>query len=435
MTTTTNPVSEFFNQAVIEDPYPTYEKLRSQGPVAYVDSLDAYMVTGHAECMAAMRNHDVFRQWDGSELNAINPDVAEELADMFGVDAETARTGGLRGIASTSGFGLMVDTLVTANPPEHTRYRHVTNQAWSAKRTAVDAEPRIRAVTNFLVDDFADSSQVEFMSSFAAPMPSLVISEILGLPKEDWTKFKEWSDVGLTLLGGNLEREQVRAAVTAMMNLTAYLGAAIEARRSEPTDDALSALLRAKDREGVGLDQQELLSIALHLLGAGHETTINAMGNMMWLILRDAEIRDAILADRSLIGNAVNESLRLEAPVQFLFRQTSQASTLGGTEVPADAKVCLIFAAANRDPAVFPDPDRFDLHRENSRHHVSFGFGIHRCIGEPLSIKEMELAVDTLLTRLPDLQLDADQSFDHNPHPFLRRFRELKLTYSSPAAN
>lgn len=431
MTTTTNPVSEFFSQPVIEDPYPTYEKLRSDGPVSYVESLDAYMVTGHAECMDAMRNHDVFRQWDGSELNAINPDVAEELAAMFGIDPEAAQKGGLRGIASSSGFGLMVDTLVTANPPEHTRYRNVTNQAWSAKRTAVDAEPRIREVTNFLVDGFASSGRVEFMADFAAPLPSLVISEILGLPKDDWTKFKEWSDVGLTLLGGNLQRDQVRAAVEAMMSLTAYLGAAIEARRSEPTDDALSALLRGRDKDGKGLDQQELLSIALHLLGAGHETTINAMGNTMWLILKDPEVRDALLADRSLIPAAVGESLRLEAPVQFLFRQTNGPATLAGVDMPSDAKVCLIFAAANRDPAIFPQPERFDLHRANTRHHISFGFGIHRCIGEPLSIKELEVAVDTLLTRLPNMELAPGQDFSHNPHPFLRRFRELHIRFES----
>lgn len=431
MTTTTNPVSEFFSQPVIEDPYPTYEALRSDGPVSYLESLDAYMVTGHGECMEAMRNHDVFRQWDGSELNAINPDVAEELASMFGIDAKAAQEGGLRGIASSSGFGMMVDTLVTANPPEHTRYRNVTNQAWSAKRTAVDAEPRIREVTNFLVDGFASSGRVEFMADFAAPLPSLVISEILGLPKDDWTKFKEWSDVGLTLLGGNLERDQVRAAVEAMMNLTAYLGAAIEARRSEPTDDALSALLRGRDKDGQGLDQQELLSIALHLLGAGHETTINAMGNTMWLILKDPEVRDALLADRSLISAAVGESLRLEAPVQFLFRQTNGPATLGGVDMPSDAKVCLIFAAANRDPAIFPEPERFDLHRANTRHHISFGFGIHRCIGEPLSIKELEVAVDTLLTRLPGLELADGQDFSHNPHPFLRRFRELHLSFDA----
>ena len=431
MTTTTNPVSEFFSQPVIEDPYPTYEKLRSDGPVAYVESLDAYMVTGHAECMEAMRNHDVYRQWDGSELNAINPDVAEELASMFGIDAKAAQEGGLRGIASSSGFGLMVDTLVTANPPEHTRYRNVTNQAWSAKRTAVDAEPRIREVTNFLVDGFASAGQVEFMADFAAPLPSLVISDILGLPKDDWMKFKEWSDVGLTLLGGNLQRDQVRAAVEAMMNLTAYLGAAIEGRRSEPTDDALSALLRARDKEGNGLDQQELLSIALHLLGAGHETTINAMGNTMWLILKDPEVRDALLADRSLIPAAVGESLRLEAPVQFLFRQTNGPATLAGVDMPSDAKVCLIFAAANRDPEVFAQPERFDLHRSNTRHHISFGFGIHRCIGEPLSIKELEVAVDTLLTRLPNMELAPGQDLSHNPHPFLRRFRELHLSFDA----
>lgn len=432
--TTTNPVSEFFTQAVIEDPYPTYEKLRAAGPVAYVDSLDAYMVTGHPECMDAMRNHEVFRQWDGSELNQINPDAAEELAALFGVDAEVARSGGLRGIAASSGLGIMVDTLVTANPPEHTRYRHVTNQAWSAKRTAVDADPRIREIINFLVDDFVADGQVEFMSRFAAPLPSLVISEILGLPREDWTKFKEWADVGLTLLGGNLERHQVRAAIESMMNLAAYLGAAIESRRAEPTSDALSALLAARDKEGVGLDQQELVSIALTLLGAGHETTINALGNTLWLILQDTSIRDALLEDRTLVPAAVGEALRLEAPVQFLFRQTNVPHTLGGVDIPAEAKVCLVFAAANRDPSVFPDPERFDLSRPNIRHHVSFGFGIHRCIGEPLSIKELELAVDTVLDRLPNLRLDPSQSFEHNPHPFLRRFRELRIQFDSPTA-
>jgi cytochrome P450 len=427
-----NPVSDYFSQAVIEDPFPLYESLRAEGRAVYVDSLDVWMVPHHAECMEVMRNHDVFNQWDGSELNQMNPDVAVELAEMFGLDPAQA-DGGMRGLAQSFGFGLQVDTLVTANPPEHTRYRNVTNQAWSAKRTAVDAAPRIREVTNLLIDDFSGKDKVEFMSELAAPLPALVISEILGLPRDDWHKFKEWADVGLTLLGGNLQREQVRAAVEAMMQLTGYLGGEIERRRTEPKEDALTALLHARDREGKGLEQPELLSIALHLLGAGHETTINALGNTLWLILRDQRTLDALLEDRALVGNAVAEALRLEAPVQFLFRQCVADYELSGVKIPAGAKVCVLFASANRDPDVFEAPDEFRLDRSNSRGHVSFGFGIHRCIGEPLSIRELEVAMESVLDRLPGVHLIDGQTYEHNPHPFLRRLRELWIEFDPSA--
>lgn len=424
----TNPVSAFFSDDVIEDPYPLYDTLRSEGPAAHVPELDVWMVCGFDDCMEVVRNHDVFHQWDGSELNSANPEVAEEMAAMFGLDPDRV-DGGLRAMSGEGGgLGMTVDTLVTANPPEHTRYRYVTNQAWSARRTAVEAEDRIRAVCRRLVDSFRPAGRAELMEQFANPLPAVVIAGILGLPESDWEEFKDWTQTGLTLLGGNLTREQVRPAIEAMMQLVGYLGGQIEQRRTHPTDDALTALLHAHDKEGRGLDQPELLSIALHLLGAGHETTINGLGNMAWLVLREDGVRDALLADPTLVPAAVAESLRLEAPVQFLFRQAVADHDLRGVTIPAGARVAAVWAAANRDPAEFPDPTRFDLHRPNARQHLAFGFGIHRCVGEPLSLKEMEVALAEIIA-LPDLRLAGGQSFRHNPHPFLRRLVELEVTF------
>ncbi len=431
--TTTNPVSAFFTDDVIEDPYGLYDELRAAGPAAYVPELDFWMVCGYDPCLEVVRTHDVFHQWDGSELNSANPEVTEELAAMFGVDPAQME-GGLRAMSGEGmGFGMTVDTLVTANPPEHTRYRYVTNQAWSAKRTAVEAEDRIRMVCRNLVDSFRSDGRSDLMESFANPLPAVVIAGILGLPDDDWEQFKDWTQTGLTLLGGNLSREQVRPAVQAMLQLVGYLGGQLEQRRHNPTDDALTALLRARDKEGKGLEQPELLSIALHLLGAGHETTINGLGNMAWLVLREPGVRDALLEDPSLVPAAVAESLRLEAPVQFLFRQAVHDYDLQGVTIPAGARVAAVWAGANRDPSVFPDPTRFDLHRPNARQHLAFGFGIHRCVGEPLSLKEMEIALAELLT-LPDLALADGQSFRHNPHPFLRRLTELWVTYQPEGA-
>lgn len=428
--TTSNAVSQFFTEAVIEEPYALYDELRSQGPAVYIPSLDVWMVCGYHDCLEVVRHPDVFRQWDGSELSDANPEVADELAKVFGVERSKFDGGFQQFFASQGGMlGMTADTLVTANPPEHTRYRFVTNQAWSAKRTAVDVAPRVRAICQELIAAFRAAGSVDYMEHFANPLPALVIAEILGLPKGDWEQFKEWTQTGLTLLGGNLRREDVQPAVQAMLQLVAYLGGQIEARRDHPADDALTALLRAHDKQGRSLDQAELVSIALHLLGAGHETTINGLGNMVWLVLREPGVREALLADRSLVPAAVAESLRLEAPVQFLFRNAVCDYDLRGTTIPAKAKIAVVWAAANRDPDVFPDPTTFRLDRTNARQHLAFGFGIHRCVGEPLSLKEMEIALDELL-ELPDLRLAAGQSFAHNPHTFLRRLRELHLDFA-----
>lgn len=429
MTTVENPVQTYFTQEVIDNPYPLYDELRAEAPAVHVPELDIWMVCGYADCLDVVRHHDVFHQWDGSELNSSNPEIAEEMADMFGISPEEA-SGGLRSFAGEGSMGLTMDTLVTANPPEHTRYRSMTNQAWSAKRTAVDAEGNIREVCTRLIDQFRGGTRTEFMDSFANPLPAVVIADILGLPEEDWEQFKDWTQTGLTLLGGNLTREEVRPAVGAMMQLVGYLGGQIEQRRHEPTKDALTALLDARDKSDKGLEQPELLSIALHLLGAGHETTINGLGNMMWVVLREPWIQEALLKDPSLAPMAVAESLRIESPVQFLFRQSTEPYDLRGVTIPADARVCVVWGAANRDPEVFPDPTAFKLDRENVRQHLAFGFGIHRCVGEPLSLKEMTVALEQLLT-LPNMRLDPSQEFRHNPHPFLRRLQQLWIEFDA----
>lgn len=428
---TTNPVADFFSPEVIDNPYPLYARLRAEGPVSFIPSLDVWMVTNYQACLEVLRDPQVFNQWDGSELMQGNPEVQEELAIMFGLDPATAPKGGLRELAAGSGLGMMADTLVTANPPEHTRYRSMTNQAWSAKRTADDAEPRIREVITECVDAFAGDGKVELMSRLAGPLPALVIAELLGAPRSDWHKFEQWSQEALTLLGGNLTREQVRPAVTSMMSLVQYLGEQFAQRRAEPRDDAFTALLNTRDPQGEGLNDVELLSIGLHLLAAGHETTINGIGNTMWTILREPGVRDELLDDPSLIPNAVAESLRIESPVQFLFRQVVQDRELAGVQIPSGARVAAVFASANRDGAMFPDPDRFDIRRANARQHLSFGFGIHRCVGEPLSLRELQLTVELLLNRLPNLRLAPGQSFEHNPHPFLRRLKELHLEFDN----
>ncbi len=426
-----NPVREFFNDAVIQNPYPLYAELREQGAVVYIDSLDVWMVTRHKECKEILRSPEAFGQWDGSELNQANPEVGEEIAAMFGLDPSQAQ-GGLRDIAGSMGTGMMMDTLVTANPPEHTRYRNMTDQAWSAKRTAVDAAPRITEIANLLVDDFAYQGQVELMSGFAAPLPALVISEILGLPRDDWHDFKEWADTGLTILGGNLTREQVRPAVESMLRLTQYLGMEFAKRQKEPKNDALTALINARDKQGVAMNDQELLSIGLHLLAAGHETTINAIGNALWLILRDDNIHESLRKDASLIPTMVSESLRLESPVQFLFRQCLSSTEIDGTMIPEGARVCVLFASANRDERVFDNPDVLDLQRQNTRQHLSFGFGIHRCVGEPLSIRELETSVEVMLARFPTMSLTPNQPFEHNNHTFLRRLKTLEIDLGAP---
>jgi cytochrome P450 len=297
-------------------------------------------------------------------------------------------------------------TLLGLDPPDHTRLRRLVSKAFTPSRVE-NLEPRVAALTDELVDAFPRDGSVEFMESFAQPLPVLVISELLGLPAADRDRLKKWSD-GVALL---LDPFPAPAAVTlfeeSVTELGRYLREHFEERRRHPTTDLIGALVAARDGDDA-LSDDELFSMVVLLLAAGHETTTNLLGNAVVALTRHPDQRLYLDQDPAVLANAVEELLRFDPPVQRTSRVATVPIEVGGAELAAGDLAFLVLAAANRDPAVFESPERLDLGRANARDHLSFGHGIHHCLGAPLARLEARVALSRLYRRFPRLAADLD---------------------------
>ncbi|MXY88680.1 MAG: cytochrome P450 [Dehalococcoidia bacterium] len=288
-----------------------------------------------------------------------------------------------------------------SNPPQHTFYRSLVQQAFTPRAIAEWAD-RITAISEELLDERADAGNWDMHDDYAFPLPVIVIVEMLGVPGDDLQKFKYWSDITVEAMGA----EDPAPWADEMMELGAYLLDAIRQRRADPRDDLISELVTA-EQDGKGLTDEELLGVVNQLFVGGNETTTSLITNMVWRLLQDRPLWERLVADPSLIDAAIEESLRFDPPVLGLYRSTTRDVDLEGGNIPKDAKVMMHYAAANRDPEAFPSPDEFSLDRERNRH-LSFGLGVHFCLGAPLARLEARVAMRTLLQRCPDLRLMDD---------------------------
>ena len=288
-----------------------------------------------------------------------------------------------------------------SNPPQHTFYRSLVQQAFTPRAIAEWAD-RITEISEELLDERADTGNWDMHDDYAFPLPVIVIVEMLGVPGDDLQKFKYWSDITVEAMGA----EDPTPWAEEMMELGAYLLDAIRQRRADPRDDLISELVTA-EQDGKGLTDEELLGVVNQLFVGGNETTTSLITNMVWRLLQDRPLWERLVADPSLIDAAIEESLRFDPPVLGLYRSTTRDVELEGGNIPKDAKVMMHYAAANRDPEAFPSPDEFSLDRERNRH-LSFGLGVHFCLGAPLARLEARVAMRTLLERCPDLRLLDD---------------------------
>jgi cytochrome P450 len=284
-----------------------------------------------------------------------------------------------------------------------------------------------------LVDSFEAEGQTDFVWNFAYPLPMTVISEILGVPRADLDRFKGWSDHAVERLSVGLPVDRQVECARSIVEFQHYFAERIEERRVEPRDDILSALIDARI-EGVDpLSMAEMLSMLQQILVAGNETTTNLLGSLIVLLLEKPERWQAVRTDSELAARAVEEALRLEAPVQGLFRTTTEEVELGGVTLPAGAQLQLHYGAGSRDAHEFPEPDRFDTSRTNSATHLAFGGGEHFCLGASLARLEGRVALEVLGTRLPDLHLDPEKPLNHVPHFFLRGYQKVNVAWTPPA--
>ncbi len=377
-----------FSFGGMDNPYPMYARLRDAGPAVQTGG-GTWAISRYEDVVGVLKNHAVF----------------SSAAMGFGGGAFSART------------------IIGTDPPEHTRLRNIVNRAFTPRMVAA-MEPRIREITTELLDRIAAGEDFDLIRDLAIPLPVIVIAEILGIDPERREDFKRWSDSMVfsgALSGGG-------ALQTSQDEFRAYFSNVIDARRHEPRDDLISALTRAEEAET--LSPQEVMAFTILLLIAGNETTTNLIGNAMLALLDHPGEMDRVSQDLSLVPGMVEEALRYESPVQLIMRTTTQDSEIGGTLVPRGAVVIPMYASANRDERQFPEPDRFDITRRNSRDHVAFGYGPHFCLGAPLARLEAQVAFEELLGRLSSLQR-LEEKVEWLPSPLIRGPKRLPMSHAS----
>jgi cytochrome P450 len=322
-----------------------------------------------------------------------------------------------------------MDTLLTNDPPAHSRFRALVNKAFSARRVAT-LEPRIRRIANGLIDSFIGDGKVELVGQFAIGLPLTVIADALGVPHSDMDDFKRLSDDAVAQIGGMIGHQRQIECAHSFIEFQRYFEARLEERKSAPRDDLTTDLLNARLDGTKPLDIAEMLNIIYQLLVAGNETTTNLISSAMMLLMRNPDQMRLVIEDRSLVPNMIEEALRLESPVQCLFRLAKVAGEIAGVQIPHGARLAVMYASGNRDEAEFPDPDRFDVRRANARTHLGFGQGEHFCIGAALARLEARVAFEMLLARMPAIRLAAGQNdFAHTPSFILRGLEALHLEF------
>ena len=315
--------------------------------------------------------------------------------------------------------------MLVQDAPDHTRLRGLVNKAFTP-RVVAGLAPRVQALVDGALDDAREAKRLDVIADLAVPLPIAVISDLLGVPEEQRPSVKRWSAALVTFLDGTIRDGGLADAAAACDEMRVAMGALFEARRSAPQDDLVSALVGAREA-GDRLSDDELLATVVLILAAGHETTTNLIGNGLHALLRHPD-QLALLRDRpELIRSAVEELLRFDPPVQLTARRATEDFDLRGRRVRAGDELNLFFAAANRDPAVFEAPDRLDVTRADNRH-LSFGFGAHFCLGAALARLEGQIALQTVVQRLPGLALESPDTF-YRPGIVLRGLTRLDVRF------
>ncbi|MBP2369378.1 cytochrome P450 family protein [Pseudonocardia parietis] len=374
LTTTGTEQHELFSGAFWTDPHPAYAALRAEDPVRELALPDgpAWLLTRYSDVREAFVDPRLSKDWRYT--------LPEEKRGEHA--------------AAPTPMMLLMD------PPDHTRLRKLVSRSFTVRRMN-ELQPRVEEITQELLDQLPDDRPVDLMREYAFLVPVLVICELLGVPAEDRDQFSAWSSVMVDDSPGEEK-------FAAMGSLHGYLSELLERKRTEPDDALLSSLLAVSDEDGDRLSGEELVAMAMLLLIAGHETTVNLIGNGVLALLTHPEQRTLLQDDPSLLNSAVEEFLRYESPVSNTpLRFATEEVTYSGVTIPAGATVMLGLAAANRDPEWAERPDELDITRDASSG-VFFGHGIHFCLGAQLARTEGRVAIGKLIEQRPDLELAVD---------------------------
>ena len=396
-----NPLSPDF----IRDPYPHYERLRTSDPM-HVTAHGAFLASRHAEVSLVLRDKRFGKDFVDRTIRRYGPKIMEEPI-----------------------FRSMSHWMLQQDPPDHTRLRGLVVKAFTARRVE-DMRPRIQEVVDRTIDDVIARGHMDLIEDFAFRLPVTIICDMLGIPEEHREVFyKSSRDGGRILDPVPLTPAEIAEANMGHAMAKMYFEQLFELRRRNPGDDLTTQLVQAEE-DGSRLTNEELIANIILLFGAGHETTVNLIGNGLLALHRNPDQLALLKANPSLISNAIEEFLRYDSSVQMTGRVAlEEIEDLGGKRIPKGESVLCLLGSANRDPAVYSDrPDRLDITRPNLKP-LSFGGGIHFCLGAQLARIEAEIAISTLLRRIPDLRLDDAENPQWRPTFVLRGLKQLPSSW------
>jgi cytochrome P450 len=373
---TYNPLSP----SVYTDPYPTYERLRDKDPVHWSPLMDSWVFSRYKHVDGILRDHKRFSNDTSKRGNPSHIDESFDLANQ--------------------------PSMLFRDPPDHTRLRALVSRAFTPA-VVEGLAGHIRAIADDLLDQLDDPSAFDLMEAIAAPLPVIVIAELLGVPTEDRPQFQIWSRHRARGLEPNITDKERRLVTEAGKELDAYFLGIIDQRRREPQDDLISGLVAAEEA-GDKLSQAELLAMLRLLLVAGNETTTKLIGNGMLALLRNPEQLEVLRQSPDLMPSAIEELLRYDAPVQLDVRVALEDVEFDGRHVKKGQGIMVLLGSANRDPEVFSEPDRLDLTRQEANH-ISFGRGIHHCLGASLARLEGRLTFEAIMERFADIRMQTDR--------------------------
>ena len=413
-------ISKFnpFDPGTMQCPFPHYAKMREDAPVMEIPGMGIKLVTRHDLVMQTLRDPQTYSSQFGSSGMPLPAEIRKRFEEVY-----------------AEGYP-RVSTMLTADQPDHTRYRRLVSRAFHPKVMA-ELEPTIREITVRLIESWIDKGRIEFVTEFGVPLPVRVIAKALNVPDDRLDDFKRWSDDSIAGIGTNISIDERIQAEYGVNEFQHYFAEQLNKRRTEPQDDILTNLLNATieddDPEVTDkrpLDMPEMLSIIQQLLVAGNETTTKMLTEMIRLLAENPDQWRKVKEDPSRVERIVEETLRMSTPTQGMWRMVTADTELGGYPLKKGDRLIIVFSSANRDECLYSNPDAFDPDRENLRDHLAFGKGIHFCLGAQLSRLEGKVALEELSKRLDTITLPPSNKYEYFPSFMLRGLTSLDVEFT-----
>ena len=403
-----------------ECPFKYFKSIRDlENPVYFMPELQAFYVSKYQDIRYVKKHPEIFSN-DIYKLGYDSRGNSKNIAEEY----------------RTSNGWARVSTLQRTDPPVHTKYRNLIKEAFSVRRIRLMTN-YIETMVNDLLDNIINQGSCDFMWDFAVPLPCTVIADQLGVPREKIWDLKRWSDAMLAPGGGFTNDQQALECAKQVVEAQNFFARVIDQRRQSPQDDIITSLALAKikdspDDEERPLTMFELQDLLDQLLTGGNETTTNAIGSGMMMLLQNPQLIIKLQENPNLIKNFIEESLRFETPVLHLWRLTLEDTELNGTKIPKGSRIALGYASGNRDESIFDDPEFFDIERKKAGAHLAFGSGPHHCPGAALARQEMYSAFTIFLHRVENIRAtNPKETFEHVPSSFLRGLKNLEISFDS----